>query len=230
VRSYYSTVLAGVRLRRCYEIAPPRVQQYLREELRFVCQRVAQSDVVLELGCGYGRLVWQLAPVARLVVGIDTSSESLRLAQTLSDPHLRCAFARMDAARLAFRPHAFDVVVCVQNGVCAFHADPVVLLAEALRVVRSPGRLLFSSYSERFWHDRLDWFRRQAAAGLVGAVDEHATRPGTIVCHDGFTVGTMSPAAFRAVCTDLGVTPHLTEVDDSSLFCEVHVDSSGELH
>lgn len=226
VRSYYSTTLAGDRLRRCYEIAPPRVRQYLREEIRFACQRVASSDVVLELGCGYGRVSWQLAPVARFVVGIDTSSETLRLARELSDPRLRCAFSRMDATRLAFRPHSFDVVICVQNGICAFHADPAVLLGEALRVVRSSGRLLFSSYAERFWDHRLDWFRRQAAAGLVGAVDEHATRPGTIVCRDGFTVDTMSRAAFEAVCASLGVTPRLMEVDDSSLFCEICVDSA----
>lgn len=220
---YYSTTLAGERLRRCYEIAPPRVRRYLDEEARFVCRRLAQTDAVLELGCGYGRVVWQLARAARLVVGIDASRESLRLAGTLTDPTLPCRFAATDAARLAFRPRSFDVVVCAQNGVCAFHADPAVLLAEALRVVRSPGRVLFSTYSERFWPDRLDWFRLQAAEGLVGAIDETATRPGTIVCRDGFSVGTMSADSLRAVCAGLGATPVLTEVDGSSLFCEIVV-------
>ena len=223
---YYSTTLAGERLRRCYQIAPPRVQQYLREEIRFVCERLAPTDTVLELGCGYGRVAWQLAGSVRSVVGIDTSSESLRLAQMLPDPRHRCAFARMDAVQLAFGSGTFDAVVCVQNGVCAFHVDPAVLLAEALRVVRVPGRLLCSSYAERFWPDRLDWFRRQAAEGLVGPLDEHATRPGTIVCRDGFTVGTMSAAGFGALCARLSVVPTFAEVDSSSLFCEVRVPSA----
>ncbi len=220
---YYSTTLAGERLRRCYEIAPTRVQQYLREEVRFVCERLAPTDTVLELGCGYGRVARQLAESVRSVVGIDTSSESLRLAQTVPDPRCRCAFARMDAVELAFRSRAFDAVVCVQNGVCAFHVDPAILLAEALRVVRAPGRLLFSSYAERFWPDRLEWFRRQAAEGLIGPLDERATRPGTIVCRDGFTVSTMSAAGFGALCARLDVVPALAEVDGSSLFCEVRV-------
>jgi len=202
------------------------VQQYLLEEARFVCQRLAPSDTVLELGCGYGRIMGQLSQAARSVVGIDTSAESLRLAKALSNPHQRCTFAQMDASRLAFRPRSFDAVVCVQNGVCAFHVDPAVLFAEALRVVRSPGRVLFSSYAERFWPARLDWFRRQAAEGLVGPLDELATRPDTIVCRDGFAVGTMSAAAFQGICTQLVVAPHLTEVDGSSLFCEVHVPSA----
>jgi len=221
VTSYYSTTLAGERLRRCYEIAPPRVQRYLLEETRFVCQRLKPSDAVLDLGCGYGRVLRQFAQAARLVVGIDSSSESLRLARTLIDTQRTCCVAAMDAARLALPSQSFDAVVCMQNGVCAFHIDPRVLLGEALRVVRSPGRVLLSTYAERFWPDRLDWFRLQAAEGLVGAIDERATRPGTIVCRDGFSVGTMTDAAFRDLCADLGVTPVLTEVDGSSLFCEI---------
>jgi SAM-dependent methyltransferase len=221
--SYYSATLAGERLRRCYEIAPPRVQRYLREEIRFVCRRLEPSDAVLELGCGYGRVAWQLAGFARSVVGIDTSLDSLRLARALTGQRLGCRFVPMDAARLAFRSASFDAVVCVQNGICAFKMDPRALLAEALRVVRSPGRVLFSTYSERFWSERLEWFRLQAAEGLIGIIDEEATHPGTIVCRDGLSLGTMSAGDLVALCTSCGVTAGLTEVDGSSLFCEVVV-------
>lgn len=220
---YYATTLAGERLRRCYELAPPRVQRYLREEARFVCERLDRSDAVLELGCGYGRVMWQLAEPRRFVVGIDTSLMSLALAGALTDARLSCHFAAIDAARLAFRPASFDAVVCVQNGICAFHGDQAAVLGEALRVVRSPGRVLVSTYSDDFWPDRLDWFRRQAAERLVGAIDERATRRGSIVCRDGFSVGTMTPDGFRALCSRLGVTPRLAEVDGSSLFCEITV-------
>ncbi len=219
--SYYSTSLAADRLHRCYAIAPPRVQQYLREEVRFVLERLKPSDAVVELGCGYGRVTAQLAEVARLVVGIDSARASLRLATALGQP--RCRYVAMDASRLAFADRSLDVVVCVQNGICSFHIEPIVLLSEALRVVRRPGRVLFSTYSERFWPDRLEWFRLQAAEGLVGPIDEQATRPGTIVCRDGFCVGTFSPGGFQAACAALGVACTLTEVDGSSLFCEIVV-------
>lgn len=221
MQSYYERVLAGERLRLCYQIAPPRVQRYLREEIRFVRDRIARTDIVLELGCGYGRVAGQLAEAARLVVGIDVSYESLKLARALTPAALPCRFLDMDAVHLAFAAGSFDAVVCVQNGICAFGVDQEVLLREALRVVKSPGRVLFSSYSERFWADRLEWFRLQAERGLVGAVDEVATRPGRIVCRDGFSVGTMTPASFQRLCCRSGVAATLTEVDGSSLFCEV---------
>jgi ubiquinone/menaquinone biosynthesis C-methylase UbiE len=78
--SYYAEKLGGQRLRRCYEIASPRVKQYLETEIQHVLARVKPTDVVLELGCGYGRVALRMAQVARLVVGIDTCEESLAMA------------------------------------------------------------------------------------------------------------------------------------------------------
>jgi SAM-dependent methyltransferase len=199
------------------------VRRYLEEEVRGVCQRLGPRDTVLELGCGTGRVAWQLAPPAARVVGIDISLESLGLAALSGGDESRCSFVAADATALAFPAARFDAVVCVQNGICAFRVDPVTVLREALRVTTRPGRVLLSSYTEGFWPERLAWFRLQAAHGLVGEIDEEATRPGEIVCRDGFSVGTMSREGFLRLCETVGVTPAITEVDGSSLLCDVVV-------
>ena len=97
------------------------------------------------------------------------------------------------------------------------------LLGQALRVTRPGGRVLFSTYSKRFWPDRLEWFEEQAAAGLVGPIDHERTEVGTIVCKDGFQSGMLSPEAFLSLGKRLGVEPVVTEVDESSVFCEIVV-------
>src|SRR4030067_365892 len=61
MNNYYAEKLSAERLRRCYEIAPQRVKQYLEAELTFVLDRISPSNLVLELGCGYGRLIPALA-------------------------------------------------------------------------------------------------------------------------------------------------------------------------
>ena len=71
----------------------------------------------------------------------------------------------MDASRLAFVDGSFDLVACVQNGICAYAVDQRALIRESLRVLRPGGKALFSSYAESFWEPRLAWFERQAAAG-----------------------------------------------------------------
>jgi 2-polyprenyl-6-hydroxyphenyl methylase/3-demethylubiquinone-9 3-methyltransferase len=221
MRDYYAARLSGERLRRCYEIATPRVRRYFEEEIRFVLDRLEPDDTVLELGCGYGRVALRLADVAGRVVGIDTSPESLVLARRLAGPRSRCEFLQMDGLEMTFADFEFDKVVCVQNGICSFGVDREMLVREALRVTRPGGPLFFSTYSERFWPERLHWFEAQAAAGLVGPIDHDKSGNGTIACKDGFRSGTMTPNAFRLLGQRLGLAVEVTEVDESSVFCEI---------
>jgi SAM-dependent methyltransferase len=209
-------------LRRVYEIAAPRVQQYLRAEIEFVLQRIKPHDRVLELGCGYGRVLQALVVKTKTVFGIDTSPGSLRLAKNMpAGSSFRLAV--MNAVATAFKPARFDVTVCIQNGISAFQVDPQDLLVEALRITRPGGCALFSSYAESFWPHRLDWFRAQADHGLVGEIDETATGNGVIVCRDGFRARTVGPEAFKHLTDRLGLHAAVTVVDDSSVFCEMIV-------
>jgi len=218
---YYAEKLSGERLRRCYEVAPDRVCQYLEAEILHVLGELGPADEVLELGCGYGRIMGRLARVARRVVGIDTAPESLELGRRLYHGDDCCEFLCMDAIDLRFPDCSFDAVLCLQNGICAFGVDQVLLLEEALRVTRPGGIVMLSSYSDSFWSDRLAWFEVQAAEGLVGRIDRVASTNGVIVCEDGFRAGRMTPDDFRALCHIVGVEPRVCEVDDSSLFCEI---------
>ncbi|MBW1983064.1 MAG: class I SAM-dependent methyltransferase, partial [Deltaproteobacteria bacterium] len=78
---YYARKLSARRLQLVYDIAPARVKRYLQAEIDFVLARIAAWHVVLELGCGYGRVLQPLAQKAKSVCGIDTSRESLQLAR-----------------------------------------------------------------------------------------------------------------------------------------------------
>jgi SAM-dependent methyltransferase len=218
---YYSEKLAGERLRTCYELAPPSVKAYLDAEVDFVAQHASRVTVLLELGCGYGRALRPLMPLVSLAVGIDTSLESLGMARAyLADravPHLLA----MDGARMGFPNHSFDLTICIQNGISAFAVDQQVLVAEAVRVTRHGGTVLFSSYAERFWADRLQWFEAQAAHGLIGEIDYRATRDGVIVCKDGFRATTVSKGGFQRLAASLGLSATVVEVAGSSVFLEV---------
>ena len=219
MRGYYEGKLSGDRLRRCYEMASARVKQYLEAETQFVLQHLESSDSVLELGCGYGRVAFRLAEVAKRVVGIDSAVGNLMLARQLSGASSRCEFIEMDAAALTFKEPEFDKVVCVQNGICSFGVDKGLLLRQALRVTRPGGCIVFSTYSGKFWPERLQWFEAQAAAGLVGPIDYSKTGSGRIVCKDGFQTGLVLPEDFRSFGAELGLDPIVTEVDESSVFC-----------
>jgi SAM-dependent methyltransferase len=219
--AYYADRLNAERLRRCYELAPARVKRYLDAEIDFVLGHVRSGDRVLELGCGYGRALEPMLGRAGVVVGIDNSTASLAMA---AGRGCDWRLVAMDAGDLGFLDRSFDVAYCVQNGISAFGVDRAHLIAEATRVTKTGGKALFSSYAQGFWPQRLEWFRIQAAHGLLGEIDEEATKDGVIVCKDGFRAETVGPDEFERLAASTGFPAEIVEVDGSSVFCVISVD------
>lgn len=221
--SYYDDKLAATRLQKAYDLATEPVRRYLMAEIAHVQACIPPGGRVLELGCGYGRVLRALTQQAGALVGIDTSYASLRLARDYLEDFADIMCVQMDAVRLAFPPATFDLVCCIQNGISAFQVDQRALMAAAVDVTRPGGRVLFSSYAEAFWEPRLEWFRLQAREGLLGEIDEAATGRGVIVCKDGFRATTVTPDQFRSLTSGLGRQATVNVVADASVFCEILV-------
>ena len=220
VSEYYSKKLYAERLKQCYELAPPRTQQYLRAEVQHILNYITPHSRVLELGCGFGRVLAPMMDKCSHLVGIDISRENLSYAQS-ANATSNLALALMNAQTLAFADGSFDVVVCIQNGISAFKLPPHTVIQEAVRVAASGGVCLFSSYSERFWDTRLEWFKVQSEAGLIGPIDWEHTKDGTIVCTDGFRAKTLTRSDFAQTVDLLGLDARIQEIDESSIFCEI---------
>ncbi len=128
-------------------------------------QELGADDIgeLLDVGTGTGRILRWLAPRAREAVGVDLSSEALRVARTsvhgagLS----HCVLQQGDMHELPFEAHSFDLITF--DRVLADARRPVHALREAARLLRPHGRLLIIE-----GYDRLD-----AAAPAPGG---HALR------------------------------------------------------
>jgi ubiquinone/menaquinone biosynthesis C-methylase UbiE len=223
MENYYKDKLSAHRLKRCYDIASPRIQQYLKAEIEHILKKIHSDDTVLELGCGYGRVLYPIAQKAAAAIGIDISFSSLEMAKETLRDLSHWFLIEMNALRLAFRDRTFDCVVCIQNGISAFHVDRKGLIGESVRVTRPGGRVLFSSYSDRFWEERVQWFKAQSEAYLLGEIDYGRTKRGTIVCKNGFTAATVRPEEFLALTKGMNLKVNVEEIDGSSIFYEIAV-------
>jgi len=222
-KDYYADFLHGKALERCYAIAPPRIRQYLKAEIDYVIQEIGGMDLVLDLGCGYGRVLSQLSPHVGTVVGIDTSFPTLvyglKVLCGFSNIHL----VTMNAGILGFKPGQFDAVICIQNGISVFRVDSHALVKEVVRVTKPGGLLLFSTYSPRFWDHRLEWFRLQADEGLIGEIDETKTGEGIIISKDGFRATTFSGKSLLKLFSPHASTAEVFEIDQSSIFVRAEI-------
>ena len=219
--TYYKDKLSADKLLRCYEIAPPRIKQYLNAEIQFVISNLHDTDLALELGCGYGRVMKEVSQFVPWIIGNDISKGSLELARSYMESCQNYAVFLMDASQMSFRSCIFDAVFCIQNGISAFGVNKKRLIAESIRVTKDNGIILFSSYSPKIWEARLEWFRKQSQFGLIGEIDEEKTRDGTIVCKDGFRATTVSSDQFVELFDEFRLNASIIEVDESSILCKI---------
>lgn len=221
--NYYSEKLNAERLKRVYEIGSPRLNQYLESEIDHLLKKIKPSDTVLEIGCGYGRIIKSLLSKAQKVVGVDISSDNINMAKEYLKEYENVELFQMDVAHMNFDKETFDVVIIAQNGISAFKVEPEKLLRDCLYITKKGGTILFSTYSDKFWSERLKWFQKQSEEGLLGEIDSERTCDGKIVCKDGFTATTFTEDEFISLTNVFGITPNIVEVDESSLFCEIVV-------
>ncbi len=225
MNKYYAESLSAKRLEQCYKLANERIKQYLLEEILYTQTHISSGDSVLELGCGYGRILKELHCNSKYLFGIDNSIANLQYGKQNLKGISNCFLALMDAKTLGFPSGSFNLTLVLQNGISAFHVEQKTLVQETIRVTRPGGKVLFSTYSAKFWDDRLQWFETQSDAGLIGDIDYDKTGNGTIICKDGFKATTISPDQFRSLVSGIDRIDSLeiNEIDGSSVFFKILV-------
>lgn len=128
----------------------------------------APIDSLIDIGTGTGRMLELFAPRARLALGIDRSSEMLRLARAkLSELGLdRVDLRQADLYALPLCDGGADVAIL--HHVLHFAQQPGAAIAEAARVLGPGGRLLIVDFAP---HEREELRARDAHARL-GFSDE----------------------------------------------------------
>ncbi|MFA7402927.1 MAG: methionine biosynthesis protein MetW [Pelobacteraceae bacterium] len=101
---------------------------------------------ILDLGCGTGELINQLAGKYEEVYGVDSSDSALNEAVRKG---YRIAKIDLDNETLPFADNWFDTVVTLD--VIEHVYDPLSFIKELSRVLRPDGELIISTPNIRFW-------------------------------------------------------------------------------
>lgn len=121
---------------------------------------------VIDIGTGTGRMLELFAPAAETALGIDRSSEMLRLARSKLHGCANVELRQADLYALPMADGAADVAIV--HHVLHFAQQPGAAILEAARVLGDGGRLLIADFAA---HDREDLRTREGHTRL-GFSDE----------------------------------------------------------
>ncbi|MCP4430248.1 MAG: class I SAM-dependent methyltransferase [Gammaproteobacteria bacterium] len=220
IDNYYLRRLSGNHLKQVYDLADSKVVAYLKGEIEFCRRFIAPGYRVLELGCGYGRILKSLASSEYHLEGIDNAPDNIELALEHVGLLQNVSVRKADVTSIDSPDNSYDLVLCMQNGLSAFGNNPLNVVRESCRVLNETGKLICCTYSEKIWPDRLKWFREQSNAGLLSPVDEGKTGNNIVVCQDGFTSSAMSRSEFKFISNELNLAHEIYEIESGSLICE----------
>lgn len=99
---------------------------------------------ILDLGCGSGIQMLQLAPLCRKITGVDISRPMLDSARKLLErlPVKNWELVSADAGRLPFADKSFDVIFGL--GLLDYVAEPKAVLQECRRILKEGGSVIFT--------------------------------------------------------------------------------------
>lgn len=120
----------------------------IREALRSIS--LDSSNIVLDVGCGIGLLFNYISGLVDVIVGVDISLESLKIALDLVKKRgfSSIELVRADADFLPFRNEVFDRVFAItllQN-----MPNPLLTLHEILRVAKADSEIVVSGLKKFF--------------------------------------------------------------------------------
>ena len=150
------------------------LDEYRFDKLRYL-PRVVDFDgyrerTLLEVGCGIGTDLLRFARGGARVTGVDLAERAIELARANFTLHGRSDGPDLRVANgeaLPFADETFDVVYA--HGVLQYTADPVRMIAECRRVLRTGGEAIFMVYNRYSWLSGLSM--------LMGVGLEHQDAP-----------------------------------------------------
>lgn len=124
------------------------IREFLNGEIEFISKHIKPNSSILEIGCGYGRLLKIMAKKSKRLVGIDFSNRMIELSKKNLEGEENVDIQLMEADELAFNDGSFDYVVCLDNSFGNMPKIELDVLKEMKRVCKNGGEIIISVFSE----------------------------------------------------------------------------------
>ena len=155
-----------------FDWVPPNQHESMRAivspALADLIENLDGKSLVLDIGCGPGRVLGFLARRGVPCIGLDRS----RISVGLAAERYHCPVVVGDNLRLPFADRSADVVI--SDGVIHHTEDPRAAFFENCRILKPGGRMYLAVYKPS---GRYPWLYKYPGAMIRGGLRNRSTRP-----------------------------------------------------
>ena len=126
----------------------PEFREWTKQDTVEIKKFLREDSIVLDVGCGWGREIKELAPFCKKIIGIDNDPNEIETAKSYLKDIPNVELFVQDAKKTLFPGEYFDIVISVGNTFGNLGDDKEAVLQEMERLIKKDGKILLSVYSK----------------------------------------------------------------------------------
>lgn len=133
------------------------------KEKELLLKHVTKDSVFLDIGCGLGRILKDLAPHVKKVIGLDNDPEAIEKSKENIKEFDNVNVILGDAESLEFEDKSFDFVGILGGTISNLGNSAKKVFSEVKRTLKDEGLFFCSSWNEDALEERLKFYDKHYA-------------------------------------------------------------------
>lgn len=192
----------------------PEFEEWMRREILEVKKFLKKNSLVLDMGCGWGREMKELAPFCRKIAGIDNSPREIEDAKSYLKGIRNMELFVEDARKTHFPNESFDFIIALGNTFGNLGREKDSILSEMKRLVKKGGKILISVYSKGSSYRRAENYRR---AGM----NVKRVGKGKIIFGGGLVSEEFSKEELKSIFEKFGLETRFIDIGSIGILCVI---------
>jgi SAM-dependent methyltransferase len=200
-------------LERWLENATPELQAVFDKENEYLLENIKKGSVVLDVGCGFGRHIGVLLPIAKNLYGIDRDRSVFDFAAEKFKGEKKVELFLEESRKTHFKNGAFDAIICMGNTFGNMADEKVPVLKEMKRILKKGGSIIISVFSENALRQRKEDLE-------IAGFHIKKTEKGRIITSEGLISEQFSREELEGLFSQAGLKVEIEELTPISYVCE----------
>jgi ubiquinone/menaquinone biosynthesis C-methylase UbiE len=122
--------------------------------------KITKKDILLEIGCGFGRSLSFLSNCAKHVTAVDISKEMINIARESNDEK-NISYHVSPSEDLPFKDQVYDIVICFASFDAMYQKEALI---EMNRILKLGGKVLITGKNDNYKNDDVEAYNAEVGA------------------------------------------------------------------